>query len=175
MKVRLKCFRQGFSFINSFYQYIYMCVCVCVCVKIMGINVYIYIYIGMCVWVCVCCGIIFDIFEAAPESLDIPLSILAQRPHKEPFPRKHARPEERMKNVVSLGVRFRSRESVSSEWDSGAGSQTFRAQDTERRASSKTWVQTSRRAVWSQERRGRAVKTMTRWVSIFGSCVWFSR
>ena len=46
-----------------------MCVCVCVCV-------------GLCVfWVAG--EIIFNIFEAVPECLDIPLSILAPRPHKE--------------------------------------------------------------------------------------------
>ena len=35
--------------------------------------------------------------------------------------------------------------------------------------------QSSLRVVWSQERKHRAVKTMTRWVSIFGSCEWFSQ
>ena len=50
---------------------------------------------------CVANGIIFNIFEAAPECLDIPLSILARRPHKDLCPRKPTRPEERTKDVVS--------------------------------------------------------------------------
>ena len=44
------------------------------CGTTMGINVYVYVY-GC---VCVCgslCGIILNIFEVVPESVDIPLSI----------------------------------------------------------------------------------------------------
>ena len=62
-----------------------------------GVYIYIYIYMNVCVGLCVLWvvgGIIFNIFEAAPECLDIPLSILAWRPHKNQCSRKSAKPEE---------------------------------------------------------------------------------
>ena len=39
--------------------------------------------------------VILYIFEVAPEFLDIPLSVLARRSHKELCPRKPTRPEEK--------------------------------------------------------------------------------
>ena len=89
-----------------------MCVCVCVCV-----------YMDVCVGVCVSWvagRIIFGIFEAVPECLeDLPLSILARRPHKELCPREHARLEEMTKDVGKLGVRLQSRESDIQAQDMG--------------------------------------------------------
>ena len=52
----------------------------------------------MCVGLCVLWvtgGIIFNIFEVTSECQDIPLSILARRPHKELNPQKPARPKEK--------------------------------------------------------------------------------
>ena len=72
-------------------------------------NIHIFIY--RCVlWVTG--GIISGIFETAPECLeDLPLSILARRPHKELCPREPARPEASTKDVAQSGVILRSRES----------------------------------------------------------------
>ena len=60
----------------------------------MYVCMYIDVSVGLCVlWVAG--GIILNIFEVAPEFLDIPLSILARRPQKELYLRKPARPEEK--------------------------------------------------------------------------------
>ena len=83
------------------------------------VYIYIYVYIYVCVCVCVdlCVlwvagGIMFSIFEAVSECLeDIPLSILAWRPHKKLCPNELARSEERTKDVGESGVRLWSRES----------------------------------------------------------------
>ena len=76
-------------------------------------------------------------------------------------PAKTCETRERTKDVVSL------------VWDSEAESQRFRPKTRCWSVGSKLWVQSSRRAVWGQKWRHRAVKTMTRSVSIFGSCVAF--
>ena len=66
----------------------------------MCMYIYMYVCVGLCVsWVAG--GIIFNIFEAVPEFLDIPLSILARRLFKELYQQKPAKPEERTKDVVS--------------------------------------------------------------------------
>ena len=55
-------------------------------------------YMDACVGLCVlwmASRIILNIFEVAPECLDIPLSILAQRLYKELCPQKPMRPEEK--------------------------------------------------------------------------------
>ena len=57
----------------------------------------------VCVVLCmlwVAGGIIFNIFEVAPECPDIPLSTLAQRPHKELCLQKPMRPEEKDEESV---------------------------------------------------------------------------
>ena len=117
------------------------------------IYIYIYIYMGQCLCVLwVASRIIFSIFEAVLECLKEPLCLFWWKDHT--------------KNCASMNLCDRRKEwrmFVSQEWDS--------------------WVEThvrspgceaGQRAVWSQERRHRVVKMITRWVSIFGSCVGFS-
>ena len=61
---------------------------------------YVCVCVGRCVlWVAD--GMTLNLFEAAPEYLDNPLSIFSRRSHKEPTPRKLVRLEERTKDVVS--------------------------------------------------------------------------
>ena len=73
--------------------------------------------VGLCVlWVAG--RIFFNIFEAAPESQDTPLFILARRTHKELYLRKPTRPEESQsvrsetpeKRFSQSRVKLRSRE-----------------------------------------------------------------
>ena len=124
----------------------------------------------VCMWVSICVrrraakeGILSSAFLTVVRvSSRIALFILAQRPHKELCPRKPARPEEKIKDVKQSGVKLQSR------------IQTLNPKTYGWSVGSKTWVQSRRRVVWSQERRHGAVKTMTKWVGIFGSCVGFS-
>ena len=66
----------------------------------MHVCMYIHIYIYVCVSGGLCVlweagGIIFNIFEVVLECSDISLSILVQRPHKQLYLLKPARPEEK--------------------------------------------------------------------------------
>ena len=145
------------------YIYIYIC-CVWVCV-----CVYIYIYIYECAYVGLCVfwmagGIISSIFEAAPECLeDLPLSILARRPHKKLCSREPARPEEGTKDVWELRVRLQNRESDYSSPGRGAGHSALR-----RESRAVGGCIESRTKTQSSE------DVDQRWVSIYGSCVGFS-
>ena len=78
----------------------------------MGINVYMYVYGCVCgsLYVVDGQGIILNIFEVVSECVDISLSILAQRPHKELCLQKPVKLEERMTRAVR------------EEWDSRAES-----------------------------------------------------
>ena len=135
------------------------------------VNVYIYIYIY--IYDCICVGIslcswmsgqreelISGIFEGAPEYLeDLPLSVLARRSHKKLCPRKPTRLEEWTKDIVSQ------------EWDSGEESQSLKNGTPKQSFRSETPKQRVQKSSPGHE----AVKTMTRWVSIFDSCVGFSQ
>ena len=55
-------------------------------------------------------GIIFNIFEAAPMCLDIPLSILVRRPHKKLCPQKNCETGREDEEPSELGVKLQSRE-----------------------------------------------------------------
>ena len=92
----------------SFYLYLYL-----------SLYIYIYIY-GGGLWVLwVIGGIISGIFETALKCLeDLPLSIFVRRPHRELAPRAPAKLEEKTKDIVR-----------SQKWDSGAESQTYKAED----------------------------------------------
>ena len=147
-----------------YWALMYMCVCV-----------YIYIYIYIYIWMYICSvyvrgwvakdGILSSTFLTGIRvSRGTPLSILAWRPHKEKCLWKPARMKEKDKRCWSV----RSETLKLRNW------KKFKPKTWGRSVGSKTWVQSSQRVVWSQEQRHRAVKTMTRWVSIFGSCVGFS-
>ena len=136
-----------------------LCMCVCVC-----IYIYIYIYMGMCVglnvlWVAR--GILSSVSLTS-------VKVSGRSPLFVYFGMKTCpcvNCETERKRQSTLG---------SCEWDSRAESQRFRREVRGWSVSSKTWIQSKWKAVWSQEWRHRAVKMMTRWVSIFGSCVGFS-
>ena len=108
--------------------------------------------------------ILVGIFEAAPECLYLPFSILARTPHKELCMREPARPKERTWDVDQSGVRLQSRESEIQAQTAGLVS----------------WLldlvpEQSEGSIDSETGR-QAVKTMTRdeSASLVGSCIGFS-
>ena len=130
--------------------------------------------LGVCSWMDGQKGdLVSGIFEAAPECLEgLPLSIWREyrtknctrenlRVRNETLSQsiRNETPEQR---VCQSGVRLRRRELEIQAQDAGCS------------VSSKMWVHNCRRAVWNQERKHGAVKTMTRGISIFGSYVEFS-
>ena len=116
---------------------------------------YIHIYIWICVFLCVVGGQRRELSAASLTGVRVSrrtsLFILVQRPYKELCTCKTGRRDEGC-------------------WSVRSETQELKVRHSELRM----WVQSSQRRVRSQEWRHRAVKTITRWVSIFGCLLEFS-
>ena len=125
---------------------------VCVCVYIY-IYIYIYIWMYMCGSLCVLVVLISSIFEVAPECPGEPFFVyFGWRPHKELCLQKPAR----IKDISQSGVKLQSRRFVSLGVRHQSGGSDIQSSGYEA-GQSRTNIQSK--------------KMMTRWVSIFGSCV----
>ena len=118
--------------------------------------IYIYICVCMCVWVSVCVrgwvakeGI-FNIFDQGHNVLRDLFVYFGTKSTQKRCAYKNLRDQKKKGQKMF----------VSQEWGSKAESQTFKSKTQGWSVGSKTWVQSSQRAVWSQERRYGAVKTI---------------
>ena len=104
-------------------------------------------------------GSYFRNFWLALEYREEPLCLFWRENYRELCLREPARPEEK-KHVGQSWVRLQSSEP---DFDSsGRGARQFKPKTRGWSVGFKTWVQSSRSRVWSQERTYRAMKTMTR-------------